>query len=406
MNDCIRISKDFVAMECWREDRPSKRQCFEDLLLMLDWERRKVRVHGEKRTVEPGQVVTSSYELGEKWMLPRRTVRRFLEEFEKNGLISIRSFNKSYTVITVRNFEKYLEKPSKITARGLERGLEYGLEKTSANTTDTDIYSELSKNRGLECGLERGLEEKEVVNSLDCISKKNKKIGIDGLECGLERGLEYGLEKTSANTTDTDIYSELSKNRGLECGLERGLESGTMSDILDEISEKSGFPSLEKDGRGPDEMPVNIIESDIYEGISKNRGLDQARTMGKTGGNGIVKENEEGREENEEKERSKEKEVKEEKEEVKEQNLLIGVRKKFFRKPTIEEVRDYIQEKNYSVDAETFVDYYEENGWTVKGKPMKNWKQSVVTWESLNRRRWNNGTTTKKVESVYDGCLR
>ena len=340
MNDCIRISKDFVAMECWREDRPSKRQCFEDLLLMLDWERRKVRVHGEKRTVEPGQVVTSSYELGEKWMLPRRTVRRFLEEFEKNGLISIRSFNKSYTVITVRNFEKYLEKPSKITARGLERGL------------------------------------------------------------------EYGLEKTSANTTDTDIYSELSKNRGLECGLERGLESGTMSDILDEISEKSGFPSLEKDGRGPDEMPVNIIESDIYEGVSKNRGLDQARTMGKTGGNGIVKENEEGREENEEKERSKEKEVKEEKEEVKEQNLLIGVRKKFFRKPTIEEVRDYIQEKNYSVDAETFVDYYEENGWTVKGKPMKNWKQSVVTWESLNRRRWNNGTTTKKVESVYDGCLR
>lgn len=54
-----------------------------------------------------------------------------------------------------------------------------------------------------------------------------------------------------------------------------------------------------------------------------------------------------------------------------------------FIKPTIEEVRAYILEKGYDIDAEIFWNFYEANGW-VQGrqqKPIVNWKACVTTWK-------------------------
>jgi hypothetical protein len=50
--------------------------------------------------------------------------------------------------------------------------------------------------------------------------------------------------------------------------------------------------------------------------------------------------------------------------------------------PTLDEVRAYCLERNNTVDAEKFFDYYETNGWVQgKGKPVKDWKACVRTWE-------------------------
>lgn len=50
-------------------------------------------------------------------------------------------------------------------------------------------------------------------------------------------------------------------------------------------------------------------------------------------------------------------------------------------RPTLDEVRTYISEKGYSVDAETFFNYFTEGEWLdSKGEPVKNWKQKVITW--------------------------
>lgn len=52
------------------------------------------------------------------------------------------------------------------------------------------------------------------------------------------------------------------------------------------------------------------------------------------------------------------------------------------KKPTLEEVKEYCLERNNNVDAEAFIDYYEANGWVQgKGKPIKDWKACVRTWE-------------------------
>ena len=49
--------------------------------------------------------------------------------------------------------------------------------------------------------------------------------------------------------------------------------------------------------------------------------------------------------------------------------------------PTLEEVQAYCAERNNSVDAQRFVDYYTANGWMVGRNKMKNWQAAVRTWE-------------------------
>ncbi len=53
-----------------------------------------------------------------------------------------------------------------------------------------------------------------------------------------------------------------------------------------------------------------------------------------------------------------------------------------FQKPTIDSIRNYCKEKNYTnVDPERFVNYYESNGWMVGRNKMKNWKFAVANWD-------------------------
>lgn len=56
-------------------------------------------------------------------------------------------------------------------------------------------------------------------------------------------------------------------------------------------------------------------------------------------------------------------------------------KRKTFSPPTVEEVKQYCQERNNNVDAETFVDFYECKGWMVGKNKMKDWKAAVRTWE-------------------------
>lgn len=55
-----------------------------------------------------------------------------------------------------------------------------------------------------------------------------------------------------------------------------------------------------------------------------------------------------------------------------------------FTPPTIEEVRAYISEKGYHIDADTFINFYESKGWMVGKNKMKSWKACIATWE----KRW------------------
>ena len=73
-----------------------------------------------------------------------------------------------------------------------------------------------------------------------------------------------------------------------------------------------------------------------------------------------------------------------------------------FKPPTVDEVKDYITEKGYTIDPETFVDYYTANGWKIGKSSMKDWRAAVRTWnrkEQANGRNSNSNGNNRVSES-------
>lgn len=58
---------------------------------------------------------------------------------------------------------------------------------------------------------------------------------------------------------------------------------------------------------------------------------------------------------------------------------------KRFKPPTLEQVREYCQERDNSVDPEAWIDFYTSKGWMVGKNKMKDWKAAVRTWEKSDR---------------------
>ena len=58
---------------------------------------------------------------------------------------------------------------------------------------------------------------------------------------------------------------------------------------------------------------------------------------------------------------------------------------KRFLPPSIEQVKKFVLEKNYSVDAESFIAFYQSINWFVGKNKMKDWRAAVVTWEKRNK---------------------
>lgn len=50
--------------------------------------------------------------------------------------------------------------------------------------------------------------------------------------------------------------------------------------------------------------------------------------------------------------------------------------------PTLDEVREYCRGRKNGISAESFIAHYTANGWVQgRGKPVKDWKACIVTWE-------------------------
>ena len=58
-----------------------------------------------------------------------------------------------------------------------------------------------------------------------------------------------------------------------------------------------------------------------------------------------------------------------------------GEKAKRFIPPSVEEVEQYCLERNNSIDAQSFIDFYESKGWMIGKNKMKDWKAAVRTWE-------------------------
>lgn len=67
---------------------------------------------------------------------------------------------------------------------------------------------------------------------------------------------------------------------------------------------------------------------------------------------------------------------------TKEEAKEVKKKPKGFIPPSLQDVKDYCKERNNSVSADKFFDYYSAGNWKDKdGKAVKNWKQKLLSWE-------------------------
>lgn len=72
-----------------------------------------------------------------------------------------------------------------------------------------------------------------------------------------------------------------------------------------------------------------------------------------------------------------------------------AIKKNNFKKPTIDEINDYLKEKNIdNIDAEKFYYHYEANGWMRGKSKIKSWKACIRTWK-INNKKWDDDKKNK-----------
>jgi hypothetical protein len=76
-------------------------------------------------------------------------------------------------------------------------------------------------------------------------------------------------------------------------------------------------------------------------------------------------------------------------------NLTDSNKKVRFKKPTLDDVKNYCILRQNNIDAEAFIDFYESKNWKIGSNKMKDWKACVRTWE----RRESKKTTMGKLHS-------
>lgn len=81
----------------------------------------------------------------------------------------------------------------------------------------------------------------------------------------------------------------------------------------------------------------------------------------------------------------------------------INKKEKKFQKPTLEEVQNYIDEKELKISAESFIDYYNANGWKVGRNSMKDWKATLRNW---NRNQFNQNNKPKTAGEKWEETKR
>ena len=84
-------------------------------------------------------------------------------------------------------------------------------------------------------------------------------------------------------------------------------------------------------------------------------------------------------------------------------NLTDSNKKALFKKPTLDEVKNYCILRKNNIDAEAFIDFYESKNFMIGKNKMKDWKASVRTWE---RREKDKPQTMSKIDAQLNEYLK
>ncbi len=79
----------------------------------------------------------------------------------------------------------------------------------------------------------------------------------------------------------------------------------------------------------------------------------------------------------------------------KEESAIEEKAKRFY-PPTLDELKQYCEERKNNIDPMAFIDFYSSKGWMIGKNRMKDWKAAVRTWERKRKEQ------SQSESSVYD----
>ncbi len=95
------------------------------------------------------------------------------------------------------------------------------------------------------------------------------------------------------------------------------------------------------------------------------------------------------------------------------ENKRLDKEVKRFTPPTLEEVEEFVKERNSTVDAKRFFEYYDTADWKDgKGNKVKSWKQKLITWEKHDtvsrpqKKTYNTAATATPSKNTLDELER
>lgn len=56
-------------------------------------------------------------------------------------------------------------------------------------------------------------------------------------------------------------------------------------------------------------------------------------------------------------------------------------------RPSLEDIDNYAKARQSAVDPKRFFDYYNNQGWTIKGEPISNWRAVFQSWEKKEKKK-------------------
>lgn len=102
----IKLSRQLQEHWLWKDEPFDKARAWIDLIMLANWEDKKVPYKGQIITCKRGDVNLSISSLSKRWHWDRKTVRRFLDLLATDGMVTT-NVTKHRTTITIVNYGKF-----------------------------------------------------------------------------------------------------------------------------------------------------------------------------------------------------------------------------------------------------------------------------------------------------------
>ena len=131
------IHRGLLDSGLWRGEKFTRGQAWVDLILNANHAENRVWLKGKPITVNRGEQIRSKVTLVKTWKWNERTVSRFLNMLELEGMITQKSTNQT-THITICNYSKYQDKEGNSTDQSTKQSTRRVQNRVQTNNNDNN----------------------------------------------------------------------------------------------------------------------------------------------------------------------------------------------------------------------------------------------------------------------------